>query len=118
MLWEHIFAFTKWFQYHCNCGPSISQLQWLGEEEARKNWDAIIAKCRTAHANMAKLQLKASEISMGTGVSESHKSVLAKNRSLQYDSHNESRRLCPHHYNARHPRNPTTNNDGTPEGKN
>ena len=78
MLWEHIFAFTKWFQYHCNCGPSNSQLQWLGEEEARTNWDAIIAKCRTAHANMAKLQLKASEISMGTGVSESHKSVLAK----------------------------------------
>ena len=74
-----IFVIIKWFQYHGNCEPLGPELLWFGDDDdERKNWEAILAKCRTAHANMSKLQLKAHEFSTQPVMSESHKTLVAK----------------------------------------
>ena len=74
-----IFVIIKWFQCHGNCGPLGPELLWLGDaDDERKNWEAILAKCRTAHANMSKLQLKAQEFSTQPVMNESHKTLVAK----------------------------------------
>jgi hypothetical protein len=58
-------------------------------EEEKKNWDAILTKCRTAHANLTKLKLQTVEAMNCQPKDAGHKIILDKIK--RYDSQLESK---------------------------